>query len=63
MLVSSAVDRGLSNWAVFLDTGLDVMLCLRTEWITKYLDGLLEMLFVKRKIGVSELWQNLENAI
>ena len=63
MLASSAVDRGLSNGAVFLDTGLDVMLCLRTEWITKYFDGLLEMLLIKRKIGVSELWQNLENAI
>ena len=50
---------------VFLDTGLDVMLCLDlpTECITKYFDGLLEMLLIKRKIGVSELWQNLENVI
>jgi hypothetical protein len=31
--------------------------------ITKYFDGLLEMLLIKRKIGVSELWQNLQNAI
>jgi hypothetical protein len=42
--------RVLSNGVVFLDTGLDVMLCLWTEWITKYFDGLLEMLLIKRKI-------------
>jgi hypothetical protein len=47
--------RVLSNGVVFLDTGLDVMLCLRTVGITKYFDGLLEMLLIKRKIGVSEL--------
>jgi hypothetical protein len=47
--------RVLSNGVVFLDTGLDVMLCLLTDSITKYLDGHLEMLLIKRKIGASEL--------
>jgi hypothetical protein len=45
----------VKQWSCVLDTGLDVMLCLRTEGITKYFDGLLEMLLIKRKIRVSEL--------
>jgi hypothetical protein len=53
----------VKQWSCVLDNGLDVMLCLRTERITKYFDGLLEMLLIERKNEKSRVPQYISLTI